>query len=98
MIQWRRLRLWFVSVLVVLLIVAATLWLRGTLPGSQRSPLPTPGVAGESPLPAPVPASATTLPPSWTGVGATLLWVALGALLALVITLVILHWYRRTAP
>jgi hypothetical protein len=73
------------------------LWLRGTLPGSQRSPLPTPGPSGESPLPTPVSASATTLPPSWTGVGAILLWVALGALLALVITLVILHWYRHTA-
>jgi hypothetical protein len=97
MIQRRRLRLWFASVLVVLLIVAGALWLRGALPGGQRSPLPTPGLSGESPLPTPVPASATILPPSWTGVEATLLWVALGVLLSLTIALVILHWYRRTA-
>jgi hypothetical protein len=100
MIQWRRLRLWFASVLLVLLIVAVALWLRGTLPGSQRSPLPTPGRSGESPLPTPMPTtSATALRPSSSArVGATLLWVALGSLLALVITLVILHWYRRAAP
>jgi hypothetical protein len=95
MIEWRRLRLWFAAVLVVLLIVAVALWLRGTLPGSQRSPLPTPGSSGDSPLPTP---SVTTLPPASSArVGATLLWVALGSLLALVITLVVLHWYRRAA-
>ena len=98
MIQWRRLRLWFASVLLVLLIVAVALWLRGTLPGSQRSPLPTPVPSGESPLPTPMSTtSATTLPPSSARVGAALLWVALGVLLALVITVAILHWYHRTA-
>jgi hypothetical protein len=97
MIQWRRLRLWFVSVLVVLLIVAVALWLRGTLSGGQRSPLPTPVPSRGSPLATPMPTPATTLPPSSTGVGAALLWVALGVLLALGITVVILHWYRRAA-
>jgi hypothetical protein len=95
--QWRRLRLWFVPVLAGLLIVVVALWLRGTPPGSRRSPLFTPGPSGVSPLPTPVPTSAATLSPSWSGAGAALPWVALGVLLALVITVVILYWYRRTA-
>jgi len=97
MIQWRRLRLWFASVLLVLLVVAVALWLRGALPGSQRSPLPAPVPSGGSPLPTPMPTSATTLPPSSAGVGTTLLWVALGVLLALGITVAILYAYRRAA-
>jgi hypothetical protein len=97
MIQWRRLGLWFALVLVVLLIAAVALWLRGMVSGSHQSPLPTPVASQVSPLPSPMPTSAAAPPPSWTGGGPALLWVALGVVLALGITFVILRWQRRAA-
>nr|HID12568.1 hypothetical protein [Anaerolineae bacterium] len=103
MTQSRRLRLWFALALAAVLIAAA-LWLRGTLPGgtSSTSPiLPPPHTPQEvSPLPTPpppTPVSAAPLPSSWTGAGAALLWVALGVVLALGVAFVILRWYRRAA-
>ncbi len=98
MTQWyRHPRFWFSLALAVVLIVVATLWLRGTWFGDQ-SPLPTPVAAGVSPLATPSPGDTTSAPPSaWSNGGAILLWVALGILLALGIAFVILRWYRSDA-
>jgi len=98
MTQWRRLRLWFALALAVVLIAAAVLWLRGTLPGSgSESPLPIPLGLGVSPLPTPTPAYSAALPASWTGAGAALLWAVLGVVLALGVAFAILYWYSRAA-
>ncbi|HEY72149.1 MAG TPA: hypothetical protein G4N99_02625 [Thermoflexia bacterium] len=95
--QSRRLRLWFVLALIVALVVAALLWLRGALfEDNDVSPLPTPLVLGESPLPTPTQASAApATPASWSNRGAALLWVTLGIGLALCIAFFILRWDRR---
>ena len=102
MTQLHRLRLWFVLALVVVLIAAAVLWLRGMLPGGTAltSPIPPPPRTSEgaSPLPTPTPASSTSAAAplsSCTGAVAALLWVALGVVLALGIAFAILRWYRR---
>jgi len=101
MARWRRLHLWFALALVSVVIVVEVLWLRGTLPGSARSPLPTPVVPGTSPLLTPALAvsatsTSTPAPPSsWTSGGAVLLWVTLGIVLALGLTFVMLRLYRR---
>jgi uncharacterized membrane protein SpoIIM required for sporulation len=101
MAQLHRLRLWFVLVLVVVLISAAVLWLRAMLVSGPvfTSPIPPPlrTAEGESPLPTPTSASPTSaaVSISTTGAVAVLLWVALGVVLALGITFVILRWYRR---
>ena len=98
MTQWRRLRLWFALALATVLIAAAVLWLRGTLPGGgSESPLPIPLDPEMSPLPTPTPAYTVTLLSSWTGAGAALLWAVLGVVLALGIAFAILHWHSRAA-
>ncbi len=96
MAQWyRHPRFWLVLAFLVVLVVAAALWLRGAQSDSAQSPLPTPVASAESPLPTPPPENGAPPPPaSWTNGGAVLLWVALGILMALVITFVILRWYR----
>jgi len=101
MTQWHRLRLWFALALAAVLIVAGALWLRGTLPlGTvSTSPIltspPTPD--GTSPPSAPTSTATAAIPSSWTGAGATLLWVALGIVLALGVAFIVLRWYRRAA-
>jgi hypothetical protein len=98
MIQGRRPHLWLALALVVVLVAAAALWLLGIQPDSGgRSALSTPATSAVSPLPTPTPASATTHPPPWATGGAVLLWVALGIVLALGITFVILRWHRHDA-
>jgi hypothetical protein len=99
MAQWyRHPRFWFSLTLAAVLIVAAALWLRGSWPDSDQSPLPTPVAAGASPLATPTLENTTSSPPpSWASGGAILLWMALGALLALGIAFVILRWYRGAA-
>ncbi|MDY7077923.1 MAG: hypothetical protein SXV54_13490 [Chloroflexota bacterium] len=98
MTQSHRLRLWLALALALAFIVAVALWLCGTLPGSDRSPLPTPMISEESPLPTPTPLIVASSPPSsWTNGGAALLWVALGILLALSIAFLILRWYHHAA-
>lgn len=99
MVPWHRLRPWFALALVVVLIAAAALWLRGLLPGGGgHSPLLIPSAAGESPFATPPPTTAAASSPlAQAGIGAVLLWVALGVVLALAITLIILLWHRRTA-
>ncbi|MDY6876584.1 MAG: hypothetical protein SWK90_10360 [Chloroflexota bacterium] len=97
MTQWHRPLLWFVLALAVVLIAAVGLWLRGTLPGNGgESPLPIPLASGVSPLATPTPAHPASLPASWTGAGAALLWTVLGAVLALGVAFVILHRYSHT--
>ena len=95
MTRWHRLRLWLALVLVVVLIVAATLWLRGALPGGIRSALPTPALPGGSPLPTPMPASARSSAPAWATGGGVLLWVALGIVLALGMAFITLRRHRH---
>ncbi|MEA3339157.1 MAG: hypothetical protein U9R15_04245 [Chloroflexota bacterium] len=94
--QSHPLRLWFALALIVALVVAAALWMRGALSENSHSPLPTPLISGESPLPTPIQATAAPpTPTSWNSGGATLLWAALGIGLALCITFFILRWDRR---
>ncbi len=96
--RYRHPRFWLVLAFLVVLIVAAALWLRGARFDGGQSPLLTPVASAESPLPTPPPENGALLPPaSWTNGGAVLLWVALGILLALVITFIILRWYRGAA-
>jgi hypothetical protein len=98
MAPWHRLRPWFALALVVVLIAVAALWLRGLLPSGGHSPLLIPSATGESPLATPPPTTAAaSSPPAQAGIGAVLLWVALGVVLALAITLIILLRHRRTA-
>jgi len=96
MARLHRPRLWLALALTAVLIAAAALWLRGTLPyGSSHSLLPTPSAPGMSPLPTPTLSStAATPPPAWTGGGAALVWVALGIVLALGVALLILRQHR----
>jgi hypothetical protein len=98
MVKRRRyLGVWLSLVLLVLiLIAAAALWLRGAQLGGGRSPLATPAVADASPLSTPAAESEMSPPPaSWNNGGVVLLWVALGVLLALIIAFAILRWYRH---
>jgi hypothetical protein len=91
-------RLWLVLVLTVVVVAAAILWLRGAQLSSRRSPLATPAASDESPLPTPEPGSGTwTSPPPRAVLGAVLLWIAVGILLALGIAFIILRTYRGTA-
>ena len=84
--------------LVVVLFVAAALWLRGLLSGGGgHSPLLIPSAAGESPLATPpLTTAAASSPLAQVGIGAVLLWVALGVVLALAIALITLLRHRRT--
>ena len=94
----RRLGLWFAMAVVAVVAVAAIVWVRGApVTGSSRSPMPTPLAAEASttlipstPTPAAMPLSAGV------GAGAALLWVALGAMLALGIIFITINWHRRT--
>ena len=97
MTQRHRFRLWLALALVAVLIAAAVLWLRGTLPGgSSRSALPTPAIPGASPLPIPAsPTSVRSSSPSWASGGAVLLWVVLGIGLALGIAFIIVRRHRH---
>jgi hypothetical protein len=100
MIKRRRyLGVWFsLALVVVVLITVAVLWLRGAQLGGGHSPLATPATAGASPLSTPtLENSMSPSPTSWSNGGAALLWVALGILLALIVTFVILRWYHRPA-
>jgi hypothetical protein len=93
----RSLGVWLLLVLAaVILIAAIVLWQRGMQPGGDHSPLATPAAAGASPLSTPAIEGGMSPPPtSWSNGGVALLWVALGILLALIITFVILRWYHR---
>ena len=96
MAQWyRRPQVWLALASVVVLGAALALWLRGAQSGYDPSPLPTPAASAGSPLPTPTPDDAAPLLSAWTNGGAVLVWVALGILLALGITFVILRWYRN---
>lgn len=95
--RYHSLRLWCALALVVTLIAAAALWLRGALfDGGGDSPMPTPLAHVGSPLRTPTQATATPMPStSWDSGGAALLWVTLGIGLALCIACLILCWGRR---
>lgn len=95
MIGRSRSRPWLVLALVVALIAVLVLALRGMAPGSDRSTLSTPALAGVSPLPTPMPTEAQ--PPFKASGGMALLWVVLGIGLALSLAFVILRWYRHEA-
>ncbi len=98
MTQWyRRPQLWFALALAVVIVTALALWLRGAQSGSGQSPLSTPAASTGSPLPTPTRENPAPPPSAWTNGGAVLLWVALGILLALGITFVMLRWYRGSA-
>ncbi len=98
MTQWyRRPQVWFALALTVVIAAALALWLRGAQSGSDRSPLSTPVASVGSPLPTPTRENTAPPPSAWTNGGAVLLWVALGILLALGITFVMLRWYRDSA-
>jgi hypothetical protein len=90
MAQPHRLRLILVLTVVMVLGAAAVLWLRGTSgETTYSSPLQPRGVGQDSPLPTLVPLENS--PTSLARAGTTLLWVALGGVLALVIALVVLR-------
>ena len=93
MIDRSRSRPWLALALVVVVIAALVLALRGMVPGSGRSTLPTPALAGVSPLSTPV--STETQSPLKASGGMALLWVVLGIGLALGLAFVILRWYRH---
>ena len=97
--QLRRLGLWFAMAVVAVVAVAAIVWVRGApVTGSSRSPLPTPPAAEASTSLIPSTSTPAAIPPSpGVGAGAALLWVALGAVLALGIIFVTISWHRRTA-
>lgn len=92
--QWK-----FFFALTGLLLVAGTLWLPNALPNENTpSPLPTDQVASESNVsPLPTPSQGATAPSSGTGGGLVLLWVAVGVVLALGITLIFVLRNRRAA-
>ena len=93
--SYRSPRFWLVLACTVVIIVAFVLWQRGARSDGDPSPLPTPVASAESPLPTPALGDDAPLPPtSWSNGGAVLLWVALGILVALAITFIILRWYR----
>ena len=94
----RRLALWLALALVVFSVVAAAVWLRGALSGGTipSSPIPPPSGTGTSPLPTPAsPVDAVPAPHSWGSVDTALTWVALGAVLAMGITFIVLNLHRQ---
>ena len=96
MIQWTRLWPWLGFVLVAALVIAAALWMQGTLPGSSVSPVSLPENAATSPLATPSPGSADNpSPPALTRLGAILMWMVVGAVLALGIAFLYLRAQLR---
>lgn len=97
MTRLHRVRLLIVLTFFVALFVTGALWLRGTLWPDYGRRLPPPTSQVEvSPLLTPTPSVAPPPSSALVSGGAVLLWVVLGIMLALIITFVMLRWYRRT--
>ena len=98
MTQWTRLRPWLGLLLVAVVVIAAASWIQSTLPGVSVSPVPFPQGSIASPLATPPSGTVDELPlPAWSRVGATLMWMAVGAVLALGVSFVILRGPRHDA-
>ena len=98
MTQWTRLRPWLVLVLIAAAVIAAAIRIQSALPGISVSPVSLPEGSRASPLATP-PAEVVDDPPLplWTYRGAILMWVVVGAVLALGVAFVILRGPRHDA-
>lgn len=98
MLLSRRVRQWIVLGLALALIVALGLWVGRMVlqDGHPELSPPVSPLAVASPLSTPIATPGGPAPPAaWTGVGAALLWVALGTLLGLGLVLFIMHRGRQ---
>lgn len=92
MIQWTRVWPWFGFLLVAALVIAAALCIQGALPGSSVSPVSLPVNSATSPIATPSLGAAHDPPlPALTHLGAILMWMVVGAVLALGIAFVYLR-------
>jgi hypothetical protein len=95
--RWQGPRLWIGLALVAASAAAATLWLHGTQLSSSRSVLPTPTHPSISPLATPVPEPTAVASSVWASGSPAFIWVALGVVLALALSLFVLHRHGRDA-